>query len=65
MRKLLRLVYAVWRTGQPFDPQHYPWDNAVTTAVDKKTAGHNQGLSPDRQVVATGASTISPEPMQD
>ena len=25
MRKLLHLVYAVWKTGKPFDPQHYPW----------------------------------------
>lgn len=24
MRKLLHLVVAVWQTGQPFDPQHYP-----------------------------------------
>jgi transposase len=26
MRKLLHLVYAIWRTGQPFDPNHYPWE---------------------------------------
>jgi len=25
MRKLLHLVFAVWKTGKPFDPQHYPW----------------------------------------
>jgi hypothetical protein len=25
MRKLLHLVFAVWKTGRPFDPQHYPW----------------------------------------
>jgi hypothetical protein len=26
MRKLLHLVFAVWKTDQPFDKQHYPWD---------------------------------------
>lgn len=25
MRKLLHLVFAVWKTGRPFDPEHYPW----------------------------------------
>jgi hypothetical protein len=25
MRKLLHLAYAVWQTGKPFDPNHYPW----------------------------------------
>ena len=25
MRKLLHLVFAVWKTGQPFEATHYPW----------------------------------------
>jgi len=25
MRKLLHLVFAVWKTKKPFDPEHYPW----------------------------------------
>ncbi len=25
MRKLLHLVYAIWKSGKPFDPNHYPW----------------------------------------
>jgi transposase len=25
MRKLLHLVFAIWKTGKPFDAQHYPW----------------------------------------
>jgi hypothetical protein len=32
MTKLLHLVFAVWKTGKPFDPQHYPW--AQTAQVD-------------------------------
>jgi hypothetical protein len=26
MRKLLHLAFAIWKTGRPFDPEHYPWD---------------------------------------
>ncbi len=25
MRKLLHLAFAVWKSGRPFDPHHYPW----------------------------------------
>jgi hypothetical protein len=25
MRKLLHLVFAIWKTNKPFDPAHYPW----------------------------------------
>jgi transposase len=25
MRKLLHLAFAVWKSGRPFDPNHYPW----------------------------------------
>lgn len=25
MRKMVHLVFAVWKTGKPFDPNHYPW----------------------------------------
>jgi transposase len=42
MRKLLHLVYAIWKTGKPFDAKHYPWlgdndtsatETSATTAV--------------------------------
>ena len=26
LRKLLHLVYAVWKTDRPFDPRHYRWE---------------------------------------
>lgn len=26
MRKLLHLVFAIWKSGRSFDPKHYPWD---------------------------------------
>jgi transposase len=33
MRKLLHLVFAVWTTGKPFDPTHYPWEHATDPVV--------------------------------
>ena len=32
MRKLLHLVFAVWKTDRPFDEDHFPWANP---AADK------------------------------
>ncbi len=63
MRKLLHLAFAVWKSGKPFDPQHYPWDPTPghLTAETKEAAGHNQEASPDQQVVtATPTETLSP-----
>jgi transposase len=37
MRKLVHLVHAIWRTGQPFDPTHYNW--AGTPAPRQGQAG--------------------------
>jgi transposase len=62
MRKLLHLAFAVWRTGRPFDPEHYSWDKAPapTTPANEKAAGHNPGTSPGESVVTTAAPTIPP-----
>jgi hypothetical protein len=27
MRKLLHLVFALWKSGQPFDPKHHDWEH--------------------------------------
>jgi Transposase IS116/IS110/IS902 family len=32
MRKLLHLALAVWKTGQPFNPEHYDWGQAAQRA---------------------------------
>jgi transposase len=65
MRKLLHLVFAIWTTAKPFDPDHYPWANDDRASADKKTAGHNkQGTGPERKVVTAVPSTITPEPPQ-
>jgi transposase len=63
MRKLLHLAFAVWKSGKPFDPHYYPWDQTPgnLTAENKEAAGHNQEASPVQQVVtATPTATLSP-----
>jgi transposase len=48
MRKLLHLAYAVWKTGRPFDPNHYPWQTPAHVAVDESSS--DTGPSPKREV---------------
>jgi hypothetical protein len=77
MRKLLHLVFAVWKTNRPFNDQHFPWEQPAaahaaetTTPADPgprpstndKAAGHKRDL-PAEEVVATAASTVAPTPV--
>jgi transposase len=51
MRKLLHLVYAVWKTNRPFDDKHFAWETpapaiadataADSTPADTSAAGRN------------------------
>src|ERR1700719_4259454 len=65
MRKLLHLVFAVWKTGRPFDPEHYPWDEPVagsdeTTAAraaeSEQAAGHKPEAVPAEEVVTAACA---------
>jgi transposase len=56
MNKLLRLVFAIWKSGQPFDPAHYPWED-----TKQQPAGHKQDVSPDRKVVTASTATVPPQ----
>jgi transposase len=40
LRKLLHLVYAVWKTDRPFNPRHYPWeaDSSAASSTPQKVA---------------------------
>jgi transposase len=51
MRKLLHLAFAIWKSGKPFDPAHYPWD----------TPAHVADVSPSD----TAAAPAVAEPSQD
>jgi transposase len=76
MRKLLHLVFAVWKTNHPFDPQHFPWEPPSDTQVstptpaqpvatmppsNEKAAGHKRE-TPAKQVVTTANSSVAPAP---
>ena len=75
MRKLLHLVYAVWKTNRPFDKDHYPWEGAGesqssppappagdgTPSADERAVGHERDL-PAEGVVTTADSTVDPGP---
>lgn len=59
MRKLLHLVFAVWNSGKPFDPNHHPWEQQppqTNQNQTQKAAGHKQEACPDQKVV-TAAQT--------
>ena len=54
MRKLLHLVFAVWKGGRPFDPDHYPWQ-APAHVEDS-----DNGMSPEREANDNGMSARKP-----
>jgi hypothetical protein len=53
MRKLLHLVFAIWKTRRPFDPKHYTWDHPA----------HVAGGATDVPATA-GARAACPEPVE-
>ncbi len=64
MRKLLHLVYAVWKTNQPFDAKHFagePATEAATTATvaDTPAGGHDQA---EPSIVPVRPSTRPDQP---
>jgi transposase len=70
MRKLLHLVFAVWKTNRPFNAQHFPWEQpqapppsltAAPDAANDKAVGHKRD-EPASEVVTTAASTVAPPP---
>ncbi|HKA52518.1 MAG TPA: transposase [Candidatus Binatia bacterium] len=68
MRKLLHLVFAVWKTSKPFDPNHYPWEQAVASsevnrpAAEKNAVGHRREPVPAEQVVTTASPSAESSP---
>jgi hypothetical protein len=50
MRQLLHLVFAIGKSGRPFDPEHYPWQTPAH--VD----GSDMGMSRENQVTDRGSS---------
>ncbi len=44
MRKLLHLVFALWKTDKPFDGNHYPWEKSSDNEVSSEQKEANQDL---------------------
>jgi transposase len=55
MRKLLHLAFAVWKSGKPFDKEHYPWDTPAHVAPPEAApAADNEGLELPADPLETG-----------
>jgi len=65
-RKLLRLVYAVWKTNRPFNPKHYPWEAEAAENIVADAQKKAEGLKPDvlqaRKEVTPANSTVTEPP---
>jgi hypothetical protein len=65
MRKLLHLAFAVWKTGRPFDPNHYPWEGPTGStsvegsAAEVRAAGHTPDEPAGSVVTATCGATVA------
>jgi transposase len=74
MRKLLHLVFAVWKTNRPFDEKLFagesqsdtlfsttslPAEVGATPSANDKAVGHKRDL-PAKEVVTTASSTVGP-----
>jgi transposase len=63
MRKLLHLVFAIGKSGRPFDPNHYPWQTPAhvatsdnTMSVESQAAGHKPDVLPAEKVVTAACA---------
>jgi transposase len=64
MRKLLHLVFAVWKTNRPFDENHFAWEPTADTQpataaaeTNDKAMGHTRAV-PAEKVVTTAAANV-------
>jgi transposase len=68
MRKLLHLVYAVWKTNRPFDEHHGAGQTSSPAATDAAEPGSNETAvghkrdMPAEEVVTTATATVAPTP---
>jgi transposase len=71
MRKMLHLVFAVWKTDRPFDAKHYAWElpsdtaavgdsvAGATPAANEAAGGHKRD-SPAEKVVTPATLSVGP-----
>src|SRR5262249_32963087 len=73
MRKLLHLVFAVWKTNRPFDEKHFAWEGSAAdqtstttlppidspaSSANEEAVGHKRDL-PAKEVVTTASVTVA------
>jgi transposase len=63
VRKLLHLVYAVWKTNRPFNPEHYAWEThpaqtGSPEAAHEKAAGLKPEVLQTQKEVTTATPTV-------
>jgi transposase len=56
MRKLLHLVFAIWKSGKPFDRNHYPWESS---SPKENAAGRNQAKCTGKRAVTATDSNVN------
>ena len=63
MRKLLHLVFAIWKSGRAFDPKHYPWQAPAEKVAsgNEETAGHKARATPASKVVTAVSPSVNPD----
>ncbi len=62
MRKLLHLVFAIWKTKKPFDKTHYPWDTPAHVAALDARDEQEAAATPEQEQAA--GLTLTAEPAQ-
>jgi len=68
MRKLLHLVFAIWKTAKPFDANHYPWEQALAPsavgqpAANENAVGHKPEQVAAEKVVTTASAKVESPP---
>jgi transposase len=69
MRKLLHLVFAIWKTKKPFDKNFYPWDTPAhiapqdghePTAAQDQAAGLTESAKPTSKEVTAACESSLP-----
>jgi len=66
MAKLVRLVFAVWKCNQEFNPHHYPWEPAETDAsleAHSASPEDSEVLAPAAFEAGNGMAELSPPPV--
>ncbi|MEP6934837.1 MAG: IS110 family transposase [Nitrospirota bacterium] len=59
MRKLLHLVFAVWKTNRPFDPKHPAGDTpSASTPADAKPCDSPVSLPPEAKPLSTNEEAV-------